>query len=291
MQALLQIVPILVALSLAGLVLAVGLNSSPGDLRYVLVRPKALVRAILAVLVIPPIAAGVLLPTLPLPTAVKAAVMLMAISPVPPLVPGKELAVGGRKAYAYGLYVAMALLTVVSVPAVLAIVARIFDRDVTIPWAAITRTVLIGVLIPLAIGCAIRRLAPTLAERSWRLVYRLSLALVLLAFAPVLVIAWPSVIEQIGNGAVAVIALVTLIALAGGHLLGGPALGDRATLAVASSVRHPGIAVMIAGASGMDRSVTAAVLLFLLVGLVVSLPYTVWVKRRGARGLPGPAAD
>jgi BASS family bile acid:Na+ symporter len=74
-------------------------------------------------------------------------------------------------------------------------------------------------------------------------------------------------------------AAVVLIALAGGHLLGGPDREDRATLAIASSVRHPGIAIMLASTNGGGRDVTAAVVLFMLVGMVVSIPYKQWIKR------------
>lgn len=127
-----QLVPLLLTGSLAGLVLAVGLNAEPGDLGYVLKRPPLLARAILAVLVIPPIAAGLLVWWLPLTPAVQAGIMLMAVAPVPPLVPGKEFGIGGRKAYAYGVYVVMALLTVISVPLVFNTTARLFGRDDTV---------------------------------------------------------------------------------------------------------------------------------------------------------------
>jgi BASS family bile acid:Na+ symporter len=86
-------------------------------------------------------------------------------------------------------------------------------------------------------------------------------------------------------------ALVIVIALGGGHLLGGPDLEDRATLAIASSVRHPGIAMMLANANFADKRITAAVLLFLLVGMVVGIPYKRWIKRTSAaRSAPAKVA-
>lgn len=280
MEALRSLIPLLIAVSLAGLVLAVGLNSGRGDLLSVLRRPAQLLKAVLAVMVIPPVAAAILIAVMtPLDPVVKAGIMLMAISPVPPLVPGKELAVGARKEYAYGLYAAMALLTVVSVPAVLALTTTLFGRQDFISVDSIARTVGLGVLLPLGIGIAIREIAPVFAGRIWRLIYQISMVLVLLAFVPVLIQVWPALVNLIGNGTVLAMAAVTLIALAGGHLLGGPDRRDRATLAMASAVRHPGIAISIAGASFHDPRVSAAVLLFLLVGLVAAAPYTAWVKR------------
>jgi BASS family bile acid:Na+ symporter len=273
------LIPLLITVSLAGLVLAVGLNAGRGDLLYVLRQPGRLMKAILAVIVIPPVAAAAVIALVaPLEPAVKIAIMLMAISPVPPLVPGKQLAVGARKEYAYGLYTAMALLTIVSVPAVLAVTTTLYGRDDFISVASIARTVLLGVLLPLGAGVAIREFAPVFAQRVWRLVYQLSTVLVLLAVLPILILIWPKVMELVGNGAVAAMAAATIIALAAGHLLGGPDLRDRATLAICASVRHPGIAMSIAGASFDDPRISAAVILFLLVGVVVSLPYIAWIK-------------
>ncbi|MGH6949714.1 MAG: bile acid:sodium symporter family protein [Vitreimonas sp.] len=286
MEALRSLIPLLITVSLAGLVLAVGLNAGRGDLLYVLRRPSQFLKAILAVIVIPPVAAAILIALMtPLEPVVKAGIMLMAISPVPPLVPGKELAVGGRKEYAYGLYAAMALLTVVSVPAVLAITTTLFGRHDFVSMDNVARTVGLGVLLPLGIGVAIREIAPVFAGRIWRLIYQLSMILVLLAFTPVVIQAWPAILDLIGNGTVLAMAAVTVIAIVSGHLLGGPDRRDRATLAMASAVRHPGIAMSIAGASFHDPRVSAAVLLFMLVGLVAAAPYSAWIKR----GLHRPA--
>jgi BASS family bile acid:Na+ symporter len=280
MQALQALVPVLLTLSLAGLVLAVGLNASRQDLLYVMTRPKLLMRAVTSVMIIPPVAAGLLIALAPLEPIAKAGIMLMAISPVPPLVPGKELGVGGRKNYAYGLYVAMALLTIISVPLIIAVISTLWGRNDYVSVASIARTTFLGVLLPLAIGLAIRAVEPDFASRAWPLVYRLSMLLVLLAFAPILIKVWPAVRELVGDGTVLAMAVVTLICLAGGHLLGGPELRDRATLAMASSVRHPGIAMSLAGSLFDDPRVSASVLLFMLVGMIVSLPYSMWVKRQ-----------
>lgn len=280
MEALKQILPILLSGSLAGLVLTVGLKSSPGDLIYVLRRPVLFLKAMLAVEIIPPVAAALLVWTLPIEPAVKAGIMLMAISPVPPLVPGQELSVGGRKEFAYGLYVAMVLLTIVAVPLAFNLAAAIFGHGKTVPFSLIAMTVLTGVILPLAVGTAINRLAPQFAGRAGPWVYRISMLLVVLAFIPIVISAWPAIVGLIGNGTLLAMIALVIVTLAGGHLLGGPDPVDRMTLAVASSVRHPGIAMLLANATLQDKRVSAAVLLFLLVGLVVGTIYKQIFKRR-----------
>jgi BASS family bile acid:Na+ symporter len=279
METIKQIIPLLLTLSLAGLVVSVGLNSTRDDLLYVLRRPALLAKAVLAVDIIPPAVAIALMAFLPLEPVVKAGIVLMSIAPVPPLVPGQQLGIGARKQYAYGIYVAMALLTVIVVPIALAVAARVFGREDSISFMAMAKTVVTGVLIPLAIGMIVRRFAPVFAARAMPWLYKLSMLLVLLVFLPIVISIWPALTQLIGNGTLLGMALVVVLALAGGHLLGGPEIEDRATLAIASSVRHPGIAMMLANTSFADKRVTAAVLLFLLVGLIVGIPYKRWIKR------------
>jgi BASS family bile acid:Na+ symporter len=283
MEAIKQIIPLLLTFSLAGLVVSVGLNSTRDDLLYVLRRPALLFKAIIAVDIIPPAIAIALTALLPLEPVVKAGILLMAISPVPPLVPGQELGLGARKEYAYGIYVAMALLTIVVVPVALAVATRVFGREDAVSFMTMAETIVTGVLIPLAIGMTVRRFAPAFAARAMPWLYKLSMLLVLLAFLPIIVSIWPALMHLVGNGTLLVMALVVVGALAGGHLLGGPDIEDRATLAIASAVRHPGIAMMLASANFADKRVTAAVLLFLLVGLVVGVPYKRWIKRSRAQ--------
>ena len=280
MEALKQILPLMLTLSLAGLVMTVGLKAGHGDLLYVLRRPGLLLKAILAVEIIPPLAAAAMVWLLPLEPVVKAGIMLMAISPVPPLVPGKQLNIGARKEYAYGVYVAMALLTIIAVPLVFDLAARLFGHGRTLPFHTIAATVATGVLVPLGLGMIIRRLAPDFAERVVPWVFRLSMLLVVLVFVPMLAAIWPAIRSLIGDGAVVAMAGLTLVTLIGGHLLGGPAEYDRATLAVASSVRHPGIAMLIANTTFADKRVTAAVLLYLLVSMIMGALYQAWFKHR-----------
>jgi BASS family bile acid:Na+ symporter len=279
MEVLKSLIPIILTASLAGLVLTVGLKAAPGDLLYVLRRPGLLARSVVAVIFIPVVVAAFAIWLLPLNPMVKAGIMLMAVAPVPPLVPGQELGVGANKAFAYGLYIAMALLSVVSVPLALGVASHLFGRDDSVTVATMAVTLLTGVLIPLALGLLVRRAAPEFATKASPWLYKLSMLLVVVAFLPIIVSVWPAIQSLIGDGTLVAMAGVVLACLAGGHLLGGPERIDRATLAVASAVRHPGIAMSLAGANFVDKRVAAAVLLFMLVGLVVGIPYKQWIKR------------
>jgi BASS family bile acid:Na+ symporter len=72
------------------------------------------------------------------------------------------------------------------------------------------------------------------------------------------------------------------LGLAVGHLFGGPNPEDRTVLALSTATRHPGVALAIAGANapGGNKTVLAAVLLYLIVNAIVSIPYVNWRKHR-----------
>jgi BASS family bile acid:Na+ symporter len=201
----------------------------------------------------------------------------MALAPVSPLVHLRILKSGGNGDYACGVYVAVALLSIIVVPVAIAIASRAFGRDDAILFDTMARTVILNVLFPISIGMAIRKLAPDLAARAAPLVYDIAFGLLILTFAPIVSSLWRDLLILIGDGALFAIAAVVLASLACGHVLGGPE--GRSALAIASSTRHPGVAILIVDSTFQNREVEAAVLLFTLVGLVAGVLYKIWIQR------------
>lgn len=289
MEALATLIPLLLTASLAALIVAVGMDADHGDLLYLFRRPARLAKAVLAVNIVVPVAAVLLVFVFPLTPIARAGILMMAVSPVPPLVPGKELKVSEGKSYAYGLYVALALLSVVIVPLAVEIMSRVYGVELDLPVALVARNVALTVVLPLVVGLVIRHIAPAFSHRAAPTVRKVAMLLLLIAIVPLIIKTWPGIISLIGNGTILAMALTAAIALAAGHLLGGPELQDRAALAMTAATRHPGIAMMIANANHADKHVTAAILGVMFVGLIVGLPYQLWIKRR-TRARAGPAA-
>jgi BASS family bile acid:Na+ symporter len=233
--------------------------------------------------VVVPSAAAALAGLFDLPLAVEVGLLAMAVSPVPPILPGKQLRLGGRTSYVYGLLVAAAVTAIVLVPLAIDVLGRVFRREVHIGVLVVAKLLGVTVLLPLAAGLAIRHLAPTLAERAATWASRLGTALLVAGLLPTLVAVGPGIVALVGTGAVLAIAAVVAAGLAAGHWLGGPEPGDRTALAIAASMRHPGVALAIAGINfPAERLVPATVLLFLLVNLVLTVPYGAWRKARRA---------
>jgi BASS family bile acid:Na+ symporter len=293
MEALKQILPLLISGSLAGLVLAIGLDCTLGDLGYLLRRPAKLARAVLAISILTPAAAVILVSILPLQPVTKAGVVLLSISPVPPFVPGRDRSVGGSREYVYGLFAAFALLGIVIVPLSVEILSRIFGVDMFIGPAPIAKLVATTVLLPLVIGLVLRQLAPSLAERAAPIIVKISLAILGVAFIPLLIKVFPVFGVLVGDGTIIASALFALAALAFGHFLGEAEPGNRAALAIAAGTRHPGIAILVAKANSDDKRISAAVLLCFLICFVVTAIYQVATKRRmaAAAAPAGPTAS
>ena len=215
--------------------------------------------------------------------AVKIALLVLSVSPVPPILPKKEIKAGGGSSYPFGLLVAAALFAIVVVPISVELLGRAFARTVQVAPATVAQLVLKTVFIPLAAGIAVRYFAPAFAERIAKPVSLVAMVLLVVSALPIVFTAWPAITSLIGNGTILAIAAFVVVGLAAGHLLGGPDPEDRTVLALSTASRHPGVAIAIASANFPGQKlVFAAVLLYLIVNAVVSLPYLNWRKRQRA---------
>src|SRR5262245_48681196 len=97
-------------------VFCVALNASPRDITYLLRKPGLLVRSLLAMNVIMPVFAAVIALAFRLHPALEMALVVLALSPVPPILPGKQLKAGGNFSYVVGLLAIAALVSIVFIP-------------------------------------------------------------------------------------------------------------------------------------------------------------------------------
>ena len=270
-------------------VFALGVESEPQDAIYLLRRPARLGRSLLSMNIIMPACAVALALAFHLNSAVKVALVTLAISPVPATLPKKQLKAGGQPSYAIGLLVVEAVLVIVFIPAAIEVLGTIFRVDVHMRISAIAGIVLATVLVPLVIGMVVGRFAPNLARRIAGPVALVAPVVLAVCMAVILFAAASDIASLIGNGTVVAIVAFSALGVAAGHLLGGPDPEGRAVLALASATRHPGVAIAIASANFADRKmVLAAILLFLIVSGIVTGSYGRWINPRIAKGVTAP---
>jgi BASS family bile acid:Na+ symporter len=283
-----QLVPILLQVSLGLIVIGLGLQTAPGDLTYLVRRPSLLVRSVLAMNVLTPLVAAGMAAAFHLAPEVEVALVLLAVSPVPPVLPKKQMKAGGNASYAIGLLALSAVLAIVAVPVSMVLIGRAFGVPLKVPVSVIARVVGSSVLAPLLVGVLVRQFVPGAAARLTRPLSAIGSTVLLGLVVLILARSWPALLGTMGGFTMVAVVAFVLISLLAGHLLGGPDADDRTVLALSTASRHPGVALAIAGAIGRnDASVSAAVMFAFLVGMVVTGPY---VKRRarGAQTAAGP---
>ena len=269
--------------SVIALGLALGLDAGVDDLLYLVTRPVKLARAFLAICIIVPAAALALTRILPVIGPVKAGAILMALAPVPPVLPPRGLRLGAGRTYMYGLYVTFVVLTVITVPVTVEVLSRIYHVQAHVPIPRLARDLVVTVLAPVAIGMFVRGRWPETAGRFAPHLERISTILLTALVALVIAASWRQLVVLIGNGALLAMLGVVAIGVICGHLLGGPDPDKRPALAMAAGMRHPGIALMIAEANFPDKRVRAAIVLFTLVGVIVITLYKSVMQHRGPR--------
>lgn len=268
-------------------VFALGLGVTVGDILSLRERPGHLLRSLTAMNLVMPLVAVGLATALQLKPAVEIALVALSISPVPPLLPRRAVKAGGKPAVAFGLLIAAGLFAIVFIPAALELIGLVFKVPVRLSAIAVARIVGMTVLLPLGAGIALKALVPALAERVAR---PLSLAATVMLFAallPVLITKWPAIVSLFGNGTLLAFTAFVVVGLAVGHLLGGPDPDDRTVVAYSTASRHPGVALTIAAANFPGQKlVVPALLLYLLVGAILTIPYAAWRNRRAKAAAP-----
>jgi bile acid:Na+ symporter, BASS family len=172
--------------------------------------------------------------------------------------------------------------SIVAVPVLTSLFGQWFHHPAEVAPDKIAKIVLVTILIPLLLGVLLHHRMPAFAAKAARPAGLLGLVLLVVCIVPLLARLWSLISTFIGDGTVLKLALIALIGTGVGHLLGGPDSFDRRVLALSTSARHPGVAITVAtSAYGHGRLALGAVLLYVLVVTIVTVPYVLWSKRRG----------
>ena len=274
------------------IVFSLGLEETWQSATSLFRRPAMLARSVLAVNVIMPVFAAIVAGLFDLSPAVKIALIFLAVSPLPPILPQRQLKLGGRVEYVHGLLTALAVLAIVIEPLAVEILGKVFGREVHVGPFFVAKIVARTILLPVGLGILVHRWAPGFAQKFGVRIGRLGNVLLLVSAIPLLIIAWRPMLQLIGRGDVLAMIAFTVVGVAVGHWLGGPVPHERRVLALATASHHPGLAIAIAVANfpAQRLLVAAAVILFLIVNAVVLLPYNAWCKRRMKREADADAA-
>jgi BASS family bile acid:Na+ symporter len=160
------------------------------------------------------------------------------------------------------------------------LLGRLLGRESGLDSWTVARLIARAFLAPLAAGMLLRRLLPRIAAKlsDWILAAAggvlaiAGLTLLVLGRRLLLDLGWMPLLAFAG---------MALVALAIGHVMGGPDPGDRKALAVSCVTRHVGIA-MLAASTVKGPQISTLILAYLVAATVVTVPYLKWGP--GAKG-------
>jgi BASS family bile acid:Na+ symporter len=267
-------------------VFTIGLHAKFGEAMSLWRRPAALLKSLTAMFVVMPIFAVWLTKTFDLDRNVMLALLILSVSPVPPILPFKGAKVGAESGYVFGLLVETALLSVVITPVAIVLLGKAFGVETQVPALSIAVVVVKTVLLPLGLGVLVRALWPAIAERIARPLGRICMLILVAGGLLILIAARHAIGAVLAGDTVVAIAAFAIVGIVVGQVLGGPDREDSTFLAIATAARHPGVAIAVAHSVAPEQKlVIAAVLLYLLVNAVVGVPYTKW-RKRGSPAAP-----
>lgn len=280
------VVMLVFQVSILATVFSFGLSTGIRDLAYLVRRPSLLIRSLIAILVIMPAFAVLLVRLFDLPQRTAIVLVALAMSPIPPLLPKRERKGGGRQTYGLALMALLGLLSVVTMPLTAAVLERVFGRPLGIDSAAIFAIVLKMAILPLTAGLAIRAALPALADRLGPIISLVAKVLLLLAALALLIGTWRAILEASSVGAVIAMIAFVAVGLIVGHVMGGPESENSLVLALSTACRHPMIALSIASANFPDQRFGSSILLYILINVLVGGVYVAWLRRQRTAAVP-----
>jgi BASS family bile acid:Na+ symporter len=274
-----HIVVLALQVSIFFTVFGFGLRTTVDDLMYLIRRPGLLLRSLLAVFVIMPVIAVILVRLFDFRHVVEVALVALAISPVPPLLPRRELKAGGQDSYGFGLMAILALLSIAVIPLAGSMLERVFGHSLSVAPGAVAMLAFKTVLLPLAVGMIVHAAFPQLAEKIAKSVALGANVLLSLAGIVFLVAVAPALWALVGEGTLVAMTVFAVAGLIIGHFMGGPEPSHSVVLALSSACRHPAIAMAVAAAAFPHEHFGAPIILHLLVGIVIGIPYIAYVRK------------
>src|SRR3954469_20126226 len=159
-----QLVSLIAQAAVFLVVLSFALQARWQDVLAAMGNGRLILRGILAVNVLVPLAAVALCFLFRLRPTVETAIVIMAVSPLAPLAPGKMRKGGPDAGAVIGLYVALVVLSVLIVPATIALLSALLPADAAISVFAVGELVAKSILLPVVLGTSVATWAPNFAR-------------------------------------------------------------------------------------------------------------------------------
>jgi bile acid:Na+ symporter, BASS family len=248
--------------------LAMGAGLTIPQIAEPLRNARLVVLALLANFVLMPLGALALAKVLWLDEPFAIGLLLLGCAAGAPFLPKLAQLAKGNLAFAVGAMVLLMVVTVGYLPIVLPLLLPGISVDA---WA-IARSLLFLMLLPLAMGLALKARYGELAARvkpvlDWISNISLVLLVCLITAANI-----DKVLQVFGTRAILAGLLFIVLGLAAGWLLGGASADTKRVMALGTGQRNIAAALVVASQSFSDAKVVVMVIVVAIVGLIVLMP-------------------
>ena len=277
-ESLLGILRISLPLTIMVSMFAQGLSMTPAQLMFFKERPLLLLRSLVVVLVVIPMAAlGIILLLQPSP-AVGVGLAILVASPAGPMMLVRVAKQGGSLAYMASLHLSLALLAVFTVPITLYLFSRALGFPIEVGEFAVGKVVGLTILLPVGAGVLMRTFFPRSADWSGPTLARAGGIALNVSVLLVVTLTY-RLLLRIDPWSYFVMAAVVVVSLAIGHCLGPRETGERTALTLEGANRHPGLAMTIATLKFSPLQTMQVLIPYLVVFFIMTTVYLQWRKR------------
>lgn len=277
--------------------LSLGLGLTLKQLREFWHQPVLAVKSFIAVNLLVPIAAFLLVISVfhELPSSTRIVLLIMAAVPSAPMIVKTVPKKVGRFDFIAPLQVSLAWLSIATIPLVVLFLKHWFSvSGWNVTPESVAPQILQAQLLPLGIGMLLREFAPEWADSLQKPVAKIGNAILLALLVLILAIALPKVWLFTKGQFISVLAMsiMIIISLAIGHFMGGPAEDVRSALAVVTSMRNTGLALVLVMTNIPSlKEVRIEIITYALLTAILSTIYVKWRKRSNAQQQINPELD
>lgn len=276
--ALAEIVNLLIVLFVVLTMLSIGLGLTVGQVLATASRGSLMARALLVNIVLIPVLAFVLVRVLPIDPRLGIGILLMAMAPGAAYGPKLTQIARASIALSASLVAVLSVLVVVTLPATAAL---ILPGETAIDSLRIARSLVLVEILPLALGLVVGARFASFSRAVQPPVTAASTILLVLVILATVAVSWSVFPSLLQPAAIFVATLLLVGSLVLGYWLGGPGVDTRRALAITSVSRYAGIALFVAETSFPDPHVTAMIVAFGVLEVLVATPLAViWGRQQ-----------
>ena len=246
-----SLISVFLPVSLAVIMLSLGLGLTIADFARIIRQPRALVAGLASQVIVLPIVAYLFVKLFGLTGELAFGIMILSVCPGGVTSNILTKLVGGTLALSIALTGVVSLLSVVTVPLLVVFWAGLFmdtgDLDINVTSLAIAMFAI--TTVPVLLGMTIRKAAPALTGRIERGVSALATVLFVIIVLGALAASWDTFMANVATLAPLIFCLVVTLLLIGWMVAraAGLPVRDRAAVAMETGIQNATLGITLAG--------------------------------------------